>query len=539
LPGDAGWPDVHAWNRLNITVRGRLIATVPAAHVCHDPNYNETASSILKTEWDTVQAHIFTPGEIMAPYFQNQSCDPFTAELMQCMWGNYVSYSINVTSFEDVKAGIKFSNDKNIRLVIKNTGNDYLGKSTGKGGLALWTHNLKSINIVGNYKSCGYNGPAIRIGAGVIAAEAYLEAHNYGYRMVGGTCPTVGLAGGYTQGGGHSLLNGPYGLGADNVLEWEVVTTEGKYVTATLTENQDLYWALSCGGGGTYGVVLSLTAKIHQDGPIGGAFLAFSAADIGQDTFWQAIDFFHSSLPPIVDTGATVLYQFTQGTFAIVSLTAPDRNITQVGNLLAPFLAGLSKLKIPFKFAPSYFDNYYDHFAASFGPLPYGPFPVSQFTSSRLVSRTALAQEPAAVSKAFRNTVKDGNFYMVCQALNPNLANNSANAVLPTWRETLTHCIAVGPRNWTIPYADMVARERELTEDIMPMLEEVTPDSGTYLNEGNFAQLDWQQQFYGENYDRLSEVKSNYDPSRLLYAVTAVGSEKWIQESDGRLCRAN
>jgi hypothetical protein len=60
----------------------------------------------------------------MAPYFQNQSCDPFTPQSTQCTLGNYASYSINVTNYEDAKAGVKFANEKNIRLVIKNTGHE-------------------------------------------------------------------------------------------------------------------------------------------------------------------------------------------------------------------------------------------------------------------------------------------------------------------------------------------------------------------------------------------------------------------------------
>ena len=81
--------------------------------------------------------------------------------------------------------------------------------------------------------------------------------------MLGGTCPTVGIAGGYTQGGGHSALSSLYGLSADNVLEWEVVTANGTQLTATSSSNQDLYWALSGGGGCTYGVVMSMTTKLY------------------------------------------------------------------------------------------------------------------------------------------------------------------------------------------------------------------------------------------------------------------------------------
>lgn len=93
-----------------------------------------------------------------------------------------------------------------------------------------------------------YRGPAIKLGAGVAGYEAYAAAEAAGYRVVGGDCPTVGISGGYTQGGGHSLLNSAYGMAADQVLEWEVVTTQGEHLIATPTENEDLYWALSGGG---------------------------------------------------------------------------------------------------------------------------------------------------------------------------------------------------------------------------------------------------------------------------------------------------
>jgi hypothetical protein len=61
----------------------------------------------------------------MAPFFQNVSCDPFTAETTPCTLGNSVDYSINVTCPEDVAAGLKFAQDNNIRLAIKNTGHEY------------------------------------------------------------------------------------------------------------------------------------------------------------------------------------------------------------------------------------------------------------------------------------------------------------------------------------------------------------------------------------------------------------------------------
>jgi hypothetical protein len=56
--------------------------------------------------------------------------------------------------------------------------------------------------------------------------------------------------------------------------------------------------------------------------------------------------------------------------------------------------------------------------------------------------------------------------------------------MLATWPDSLTYCIVVWPLNWTIPQTDMAARKRELTEDIIPVLEKATAGSVTYLNEG-------------------------------------------------------
>jgi hypothetical protein len=64
----------------------------------------------------------------MAGYFQNQSCDPYTPESKPCTLGNYVDYAINVGSAADVAAGLQFAQEKNIRLVIKNTGHESVQK---------------------------------------------------------------------------------------------------------------------------------------------------------------------------------------------------------------------------------------------------------------------------------------------------------------------------------------------------------------------------------------------------------------------------
>lgn len=73
---------------------------------------------------------------------------------------------------------------------------------------------------------------------------------------------------------------------------------------------------------------------------------------------------------------------------------------------------------------------------------------------------------------------------------------------------------------------------------LAPALEALTPGGGAYLNEADLHQPDFQEVFYGSNYDKLKEIKKKHDPHHFFYGPTAVGSEHWQIEADGRLCGA-
>ena len=93
-----------------------------------------------------------------------------------------------------------------------------MGKSTGRGSLNPWTHNLRDVEFL-DYTSGRYTGKAAKMGAGVRGFEAYMAADAKDLTLTGGDYPSVGLVGGFTQGGGHSILSSLYGLGADQALE--------------------------------------------------------------------------------------------------------------------------------------------------------------------------------------------------------------------------------------------------------------------------------------------------------------------------------
>ena len=137
------------------------------------------------------------------------------------------------------------------------------------------------------------------LGAGVQWFEAYDAAKTHNRVLVGGFSPrgSVGAAGGWLQGGGHSAMAPNYGLGmqnlhltikprshgyfvgVDNVLEFSIVTADGSHVVANAYNNQDLFWALRGGGGGTCGVVTSVSYKTHPSTPFSGAFLNFTSTN--------------------------------------------------------------------------------------------------------------------------------------------------------------------------------------------------------------------------------------------------------------------
>ena len=100
--------------------------------------------------------------------------------------GGYPAYAVAVKSVAQLQLAINFARTLNLRVVVKNTGHDFAGKSTGMGALSIWTHNLKDIQFLKNYKYAGYSGPAFKLGSGVQAFEIYEAANANGVTVVGG-----------------------------------------------------------------------------------------------------------------------------------------------------------------------------------------------------------------------------------------------------------------------------------------------------------------------------------------------------------------
>ncbi|KAF2850038.1 FAD-binding domain-containing protein [Plenodomus tracheiphilus IPT5] len=533
FPGDSCWPSDKEWSAFNATVGGRLIKTVPLGSQCHDPNYDEALCQQLQKEWLFSPVHVDSSSSIQAPIFANASCDPFTPRSTPCLLGNYVTYSVNVTGSKDVAATLKFAKKKNIRLVIRNTGHDYVGRSTGAGSLAIWTHNLRSTEVQ-DWCDDEYCGKALKMGSGALGSDAFLKAGANNLTVVTGECPTVGLAGGYTQSGGHSPLSSTFGLGADNTLAFEVVTADGELVTASRTSSKhsDLFWALSGAGAGNYGVVVSMTVRAHPEAITTGANFTIADPSLNYSAIHRA---WHAALPAIVDSGLQITYYTAANVVGALTITGYNRTKSDVQKALAPFIKSISYMNYTVKPDYAEFSSYHDYYLHTYGPLPGGAFGAAGewLMGGRLLLRQQLQSVGPMLDKVHNlGVVQLGQAQNVARFATPKV-----RAVLPQWRDTVVMSSYVLPWSFQVPFANMSATQDFITDTVMPIVEAATPGAGAYINEADFQEKNWQTTFFGANYKKLLDIKHKYDPKGLFYNSIAVASEKWAKQSDGRLCR--
>ncbi|KAF9266646.1 FAD binding domain protein [Marasmius fiardii PR-910] len=540
LPTDEqAWPTQETWDSFNHSIDGRLIKTVPIGSPCHDPNFDQERCNAIRASWTTPDLHEEHPSSVMDTLFLNNTCNPFTARELPCEIGPYVQYAVNVSSPDHVIKTVQFVKEHNIRFVVKNTGHDYMGRSTGTGAVSVWMHHLQNITWFSDFSSATYSGPAVKAYAGVSSVDLAAFVNKKGSVVVGGECPTVGFAGGYIQGGGHSALTNLYGMAADQALEFEVITTQGQYLTASPTQNEDLFWALSGGGGGTYAIVWSVTVKAHPDIPVAAGSLNFPAAGISADAYWQAIQMYQSLIPEITDSKIWAMATYSTVGVQIGPIFAPNSSVSEVTKIFDPVVHFLQSLGVNYTFDILPYPNYLEAYQAM---DIWTNTPVTTLLlGGRLIPRTLWKNNGKfkALKSVVRNLIESSGASAFEVAMRPTLeiSGHPNNSILPAWRETQTMFLPFILYDPDTPFDQVVEDQTKITTQAMPSLKKLTPGSGSYLNEADADDPDFKQAFYGANYDKLLAIKDKWDPDQLLYGSVAVGGDRWHEEDDGRLCR--
>ncbi|KAK4209641.1 6-hydroxy-D-nicotine oxidase [Rhypophila decipiens] len=568
FPGDAAWPSQAVWGDFSKLLGGALIETIPIAAPCYENLgiFDREKCAAIRENWADPYLHESDPTSVFFPIYQGRSCmptdDPTSSN---CTLGGFPVYSVNVSNVQQIQLAINFARNANLRLVIKNTGHDYLGKSSGAGALSIWTHNLKDMTFYPELTIPGYSGPALKIGAGVTVREMYAKAHEHGVSALGGICESVGYAGGYVAGGGHTPLSGLYGMAADHVMALEVVTADGRFVTASPEENPDLFWALRGGGGATYGVVTSVITRVHPKTPVVTSQFTFStSANVSTETFWEGLRSYFEHFIPFTDAGTYSWWTLmtTTGkdfTFTLDPFFAPNHTIESFNALVKPWFDRLTELGIPFTPNTKFHTAFYPAYNATWGsdPTLSSGGSVSYVPGNYILPRKNWESPDlfnATFSTIYNHSTSGRLLFGYHQA--PRNRANVDNAVSPAFRHAISFLIlSAGLPGPVVDNKPTVSQIKTATDDlinnILPPFRAVAPETeqgqgGSYLNEANADQPNWQASFYGEkNYARLLKIKNRYDPLHVFYAPTAVGSEGWevsdgeqgAQTQNGRLCR--
>ncbi|KAJ5689631.1 oxidoreductase [Penicillium macrosclerotiorum] len=543
-PWEPCWPTQEKWASLNSSIQGNLVRLEPVGAVCHEPKFDRYACDALQdlaldSGWRasqpaTLQDWVWESGSHL-----NETCPIVVASDNQstettCHQGRISLYSAAVKSVAHVQTAVIFAKKHNLRLVIKNTGHDGSPNS-----LQIHTTNLKKIEYHTSFTAQGTSessGPAVTVGAGIMHWEIYKHGAKHGYHVVGGECPTVGMAGGFLQGGGVSSFHSfTRGLAVDNVLEYKIVTSSGELITANEHQHKDLFWALKGGGGGTFGVVVEVTVRSYPDDP--GVVSTVTVQSTRCDTsFWE---FGISSLLKLLRSSNKggipgQLIVFPPGDEAqLATLTLYFINSTEIQKaeaFIEPHMKDLQRSKI----VSSLSSKLRHRLSAEVRTAPdINPPNYGILEGAVLLSEEAFNSEegPSRIAQVFAKLPMGKNDLLFSSNTGGRVVANNVDIPLhPAWRSS-AHLINY-VRGVEPSIDGKTLALNEMTNLYMPILYSMNSETRvSYRNLGDPNEKDFQNVYWGkDNYLRLLKIKNKFDPDELFITKLGVGSEAWDEE---------
>jgi FAD/FMN-containing dehydrogenase len=179
--------------------------------------------------------------------------------------GNRAALVVRPRTPAEVQAAVRAAADHELPLSVLGGGHDWAGRALRPDGLVIDMSAMRQVTV-------DERGRTATLGGGATSADVIAAATPHGLVAATGVVGGVGMAG-LTMGGGYGPISGLAGLALDNLLGADVVLADGRLVTADETHEPELFWALR-GGGGNFGVVVSLRIRLHAlENPLVGVFL--------------------------------------------------------------------------------------------------------------------------------------------------------------------------------------------------------------------------------------------------------------------------
>lgn len=479
-------------------------------------------SSLPTSYLDQLRAAI--AGRVIVP---SDSAYGFESQPWNARFANVLPAAVVIVAgANDVAQTMKFAREHRLSFAMRNGRHSFAGFSANA-GLVVDVSNLTDVRA----------DPAreqTTIGAGLTNLPLYTKLWPTRMTVPAGTCPTVGLTG-LSAAGGFGRLSRLYGLTCDNILEVKLVTAAGDVVTANQRENADLLWACKGGGGGNFGAVVELTARLHPVDmliteiaytfPLASAVRVMTAfqewvvelPDRGH--CWTEI---HTGSPK---DGASLVIEFTFAGSEKQAIALGQELIGAAG--VQP--SATSMMTLPYLSAMRDYicaglrpDECAYTGVSAHGVLPRPAFyaksdlirqmwPAQAFEA--LVDAIARRQaDPVLTPPDFQGSVNIGK--VAFETAGGAIARLPASAAAFAHRD-IRYVVQYQSR-WRPGSSDSVANAniawtQAMYESVRPWL-----SGSAYQGYADPNLLDWQQQYYGASLPRLREIKRKYDPDNVF-----------------------
>ncbi|KAH7099501.1 FAD/FMN-containing protein [Auriculariales sp. MPI-PUGE-AT-0066] len=500
--GQACWPSADTWATFNASIGGRLVAPVPPAAVCHNDRglYDAAACEVAKANWTNSFWRASQVGAYEDLVWENgrQECYIDAPQDAPCQQGLVPSLATAAQSSADIQASVK------IPGMISS--------------FSIWTHNLRGIAFNNSFTPAGCpasgSSPGITIQPGEHWIDVYKAADEQGVIVVGGAARSVGAAGGWVLGGGHSALGPLYGMGVDNVLQFTVVTADGEERTANACSEQDLFWALRGGGGSAFGQrrhwrhhlewSYHPRHKLHHD-------QSRQTLANSEQGGWSG----YLSAPPSGQGDPGALFIQANSPFGAEVAAG---NYTGVNATFASLFNAGSNISTTYYAFPTYYsfvDNVITDIAIG----------VNSITGGRLLDEDALTKKAATLVTLSTVDPAGGSiFHMVAGGAVSKFAPDSVS-LHPYWRKAIVS-FNFG-LSWGTNTTSIIkeALRKSLTTKIQVLAHLIDDDAASYTNEADSQEPQWRKAFWGSHYPRLLEIKKKVDPNNVFTCNRCVGSE--------------
>ncbi|GAB1213012.1 hypothetical protein ATERTT37_002161 [Aspergillus terreus] len=412
---------------------------------------------------------------------------------------------------DDIRTSLLWAQEHSVEIAVKGGGHSVAGTSSSSGGLVIDLSRMNKVTVHADSKTLTVQG-------GAVWKDVDEKAAEHGLATVGGTVNHTGV-GGLTLGGGYGWLSGLYGLTIDNLLSATVVLADGRVVTASATENADLFWAVR-GAGYNFGVVVDFVFQAYeQTNPVYAGLVSFTP-----DKLEAVVDQLNALMsPPDPRAGAICILAPPPGApVPMVNVIVYYNGTRAEGETHYKGLLALGPVVNMIDMIPYSLLNSLQNPMATYGgrKVLKGVFfqtPLdTAFLRSILEYLTAINDEHPELIPALLLEFYD--MRKICDV--PLSATAFAN-------RSATQNGAVNMR-WTDPAKDGVYRgiAREIQARFKAQYEvetagQSTADVPQYINYAEPGDS-VVNNIYGDNLGRLQEIKAKYDPTNVFHKMHAI-----------------